>query len=203
MGSSIIIGGLIAAGKTSLIHSLEELCIERGLRCKTMLELYTDSVRSMVRKNLAIEDAFMFGHRIQMAKDTPDIAQLYDVVLLERSFVDHLAFISAFVDQGLLPSYLLDWSKRVVEETAPPIADHYVFLQVAPELAYQRRNQRAASKHSVFTLEFLRSLQRAYDQLLPSFYTNVLTLDWSEFNQHQCLDELLDQLVGTGTTAHI
>ena len=150
----------------------------------------------MVRTNLPVEDAFMFGHRLQMAMDAPDIAKVYDIVLMERSFLDHLAFIEAFVDCGLIPQYLVDWSRRVVQEVAPPVADRYVFLDVTPEVACQRKGQRGSSGDGVFNLEFMSALKVAYDRLLPQYYDQPLILDWSKFGDQLCLDGLLSQLSG-------
>jgi len=51
MGTTVCVGGLIAAGKTTLIESLSEQCFQQELSCKLMPEIYTDAVRSMLRAN--------------------------------------------------------------------------------------------------------------------------------------------------------
>jgi len=60
MGTTVCIGGLIASGKTTLIGKLSDQCVEQELNCKVMPEMFTAAVRSMVRTNLPVEDAFMF-----------------------------------------------------------------------------------------------------------------------------------------------
>lgn len=160
-----------------------------------MLELYTDAVRSMLRTNLPVEDAFMFGHRLQMAMDAPDLAKVYDVVLMERSFLDHLAFIEAFASTGQIPSYLVDWSRKVVQEVAPPVADRYIFLEVTAEMACRRRTQRGSSGSEVFNLEFMSALKEAYDRLIPQYYDQPLIFDWSKYGDQLSIDDLLSQFV--------
>lgn len=195
MGTTVCVGGLNSVGKTTLLGKLSHYCDAHDISCKLMLEMYTDSVRWMVKKNLAVEDAFMFAHRLQMAVDAPLLARQYDLVLMERGFIDHLAFIEAFNACGLLDDYLVDWARNVVEEVAPPKPERYIFLEVSPEVALERKRGRGSSGTGVFNLEFLSELREAYLRLIPLYDSNPLVLDWSDFGKELSMDRLLDQIV--------
>lgn len=196
MGASVCFGGLIGAGKTTFMDSVADYASGQGLQVRVMGEMYTDQVRWRVENELPAGDAFIFAHRLQMALDGPDICRLYDLVLMERSFIDHLAFVDAFAECGLLPRSVAEWSYRVVDEVKPPAPDKFVFLKVPPELACARREERDSSGGNVFSTEFMQALDTAYDTLVSRYYTDPIVLDWTEFDAGHDMDRFLERIVG-------
>src|SRR4051794_5835489 len=128
----ICVGGLIAAGKTTFIESLKYSAEAQGLKVKVMPELWNTALRRRIHSDFTSVDAFMLAHRLQMSFDVRDIAAGYDLVLMERSFVDHLAFHEAFAACGTFTAEFVAWSKEVVDELKPPVPGRFVFLDVDP-----------------------------------------------------------------------
>ncbi len=197
MGTTVCIGGLIAVGKTTFIDKLVKHCLATGIRCRVMAEMYSGAMREMVSTNLPVADAFMMAHRLQMAVDAPDVAKNYDVVLMERCFIDHLAFQDAFVECNMIDEYFAAWSRRVVQEMDPPIPEHCVFLDVDPNVACQRKIGRGTGGDGIFRPEFMAALQRAYRRLIAEYFENPIVLDWKEFGEGVCVDELFNSILTT------
>lgn len=192
MGATVCIGGLIATGKTTFLERLTRHCKVRGVRYHFMAELYNDGLRKMVSNNLSAGDGFIYGHRMQMAFDAPLIAQSYDLVLMERSFIDHLAFYESFVEMGIMPLGHLETVKQATAEFAPPIPDRFVYLDISPELASSRKLKRNHGGDDIFSLDFLRSLRKNSLRIISEYYTDPLILDWTNFGQDLCLDSFLE-----------
>lgn len=194
MGNTVCVSGINAAGKTTFIKKCLNWFEEKQVSCYFMPEMFTDSVRLMVKTNLPVEDSFMFAHRLQMAIDAPEIAKSYDLVMMERSFIDHLAFVEAFEQCGHLTREQLVWSHQVSKEVAPPKPDNYIFLDISPELAHKRRMQRGSDGKGVFNLEFLQALKHAYNRLIPQYYDQPMIFDWSQFGEENSFDVLMEEL---------
>jgi len=195
MGKVVCIGGLIAAGKTTFIRQFKKHIETKGLKVKSLPEIYTDGVRELIHTHLPAGDAFMMAHRLQMGIDANEIARLYDIILMERSFIDHLAFIEAFEQTGKLDSQIASLYRQIIEEVLCPKPDHYIYLDIKPTLSIERRKSRASGENHVFTLDFLVALEKAYSQLIPSFYTNALYYDWTHFGEEVCKDDLLEKIL--------
>ncbi|MBB64562.1 MAG: hypothetical protein CMO81_05815 [Waddliaceae bacterium] len=194
MGKTVCIGGLIAVGKSTFLKSFCAYAEEQGASIRGMPEMYPESVRQMVHSNLVVGEAFFLAHRLQMAVDAQCIAKSYDLVFMERSIIDHMAFLDAFEECHFLEPEQINWSRQVIKEVNPPKLDRFIFLDISPELAFKRKSGRGRGGEQ-FTLPFLHCLRESYLNYLHSTYSDPLILDWSAFGEELNRDELLSALL--------
>jgi thymidylate kinase len=200
MGKVVCIGGLIAAGKTTLIQKLMRHFEENGLNGKFMPEIYSNAVRELVHSNLPAGDAFMLAHRLQMCIDALEISKLYDIVLIERSFIDHIAFINAYEKCGQLNAETASLYRRIINELNPPLPDKFVFLEIEPEVAMQRRKARGSKGEGVFTLDFLTALKASYASIMHTYFDDPILLDWTLFGVDESIPDIASAILPAAST---
>ncbi len=180
MGEVICIGGLISVGKSTLIKRMVTHCEDHALSLHVMPELLCPTLCSKIPTNPVLFDSFMAGHRAQMSFDAVHIAKNFDIVVMERCHLDHLAFLDALDVVGWTSREYTDWMRRSLRELNAPSPDRLIFLDVEPELAFSRMKARADARDSAFELEFFQALREGYMKILDEC-PKVLTLDWSNF----------------------
>jgi deoxyadenosine/deoxycytidine kinase len=193
MEKIVCIGGLIACGKTHFTSRLSQYCVENGVQCKILNEVYSPSLYNKIKSNLSVVDAFVLSHRIQMAIDAPEIAKNYDILFMERSVIDHIAFFEAFERCGMVSTEWVSWGKKVIEEINPPYPDQFIFLDIDPAEALLRKERRGYEYDKAFHLDFMCCLRDAYLQLIYKHYPEPVILDWSHFGEHVELDKLINE----------
>jgi thymidylate kinase len=194
MNRWICISGLISCGKTTLSYRLGKYCAENAIRCKLLPEFYSKALYDKIVSNMQLVDSMMLSHRIQMSLDAPEIAPNYDVVLMERGVIDHMALIEAFEQCGMLPRDYVIWCKKVVEQLNPPNPDQCLFLDVDPAEAISRRDRRGHAYDKVFDLKFMTVLRESYLRLIRQHYSDPIILDWSNYGQELELGHLVERL---------
>jgi thymidylate kinase len=180
-GKTVCIGGLISTGKSTFIHRLQSQMDLMDLRYHVMPELLSPTLCEKLPTDPAMFDAFMIGHRLQMSMDAGQIARAYDLVIIERCHIDHLAFMYAFEKAGWALKTHVDWTRKVIEEIDAPAPHCFVYLDISPELAYERMRTRNESRDVNFTVEMLAALKEGYLDALDKHYKSWITLDWTHF----------------------
>lgn len=180
-GKTVCIGGLISTGKTTFIQQLRPHLDRSDLRYHVMLEMLSPTLCEKLPTDPAIFDTFMIGHRLQMSLDAEQIARAYDLVIMERCHIDHLAFMYAFEKAGWALKTHVAWTRKVIEEIAAPAPHCFVYLDISPELAYERMRTRNESRDVNFTVEMLSALRDGYLQALDKHCKNWTSIDWTDF----------------------
>ncbi|MCB1135086.1 MAG: AAA family ATPase [Chlamydiia bacterium] len=195
MQNVVAIGGSIAAGKTTLLGQIATRCAERGLRCKVMHELACETLHKSIGDALPWADAVYFAHRAQMLIDAPEVAKNYDLVLIERIVLDHLAFIDAFEACGIgLPEQNAR-TRAMASELDLPKVGTYVYLDLPPEKGLLRKESRGYGHDGAFDLNFYTAHRKAYLDRIHADYANPLILDWTDFGGNAPVDTLIDELL--------
>jgi len=190
----VCVGGLISVGKSTFISKVKDWCVAHGYSCKVMDEIKSLSMLESQAENITATVGFYFGHRVQMAIDAPEVAKNYDLVIMERSHLDHLAFVQAMEKVSLLSKGSAKWTERAIEDVDPPDPVTFVYLSVPPEIAMERQVQRGDGYEDIFTLEFTKELDYAYRSILKGKYSNPIFLDWINFGEEYDFDELIKEV---------
>lgn len=193
-GSTICIGGLISVGKSTFIEKLAERSQQMHLTCHVMSELLSPSLCAQLPTDPIIFDSFMFGHRMQMSIDAKQIARSYDLVLMERCFIDHLAFLEAIARIGWAPRHYAEMCRNIVREMAPPKPDHFVFLDIPAEIAYERMRKRGEKRDANFTLQFFETLRTGYMHAIDTYYKRPIVIEWSRFGEELDIEKFIRSL---------
>lgn len=191
----VCIGGLISVGKTTFIANVNDWCKANGYSCKVMEEIKSPSMLNSQAKNMPTTVGFYFGHRIQMAIDAPEVAKNYDLVIMERSHIDHLAFVEAMESTNLLPEGTADWTKKAIQDVNPPNPITFIYLDISIEQAIGRQANRGDEYEKIFGLEFSKKLDGTYHRILKEQYANPIFLDWTNFGKEYNLDEIVKTLM--------
>jgi deoxyadenosine/deoxycytidine kinase len=164
-GTTICICGPIAVGKSTLIACLQSQTGAMGISCHVMPELLCPTLNAQLPVNPQLFDTFIISHRLQMCLDAPHIAKNHSLVIMERCHIDHLAFLLAFDKIGSLSREHTNWVRQIIGEINPPLPDHFVYLEVSPELAYSRMCKRSEGRDAKFNLDFVTALIQGYEQV--------------------------------------
>lgn len=192
-GFVLCIGGLISVGKSTLIQKIIQHANKHNLNLHIMPELLCPSLCERLPVEPLIFDTFLIGHRLQMALDAPHLARLFDAVVMERCHLDHLAFLTALEKEGWASQEHCAWLRKVVDELNPPIPGRVVYLDVAPELAFERMKKRADPRDSLFTLSFFSYLRESYIETLKQHCPDAIILDWTNFGRDIDLGRLFEK----------
>lgn len=182
-GLTICISGSIAVGKTTLIKQLKSTVDEMHLSCHVLPELLCPSLNKQLPINPKLFDTFIIAHRLQMCFDAPHIARNYNLLMMERCHLDHLAFLFAFDKIGTIARGHTDWVREIIKELNPPVPDRFIFLNISPELAFKRMCMRNENRDSNFGLSFVQALMDGYEQVIDDYALGprLTRLNWESF----------------------
>jgi thymidylate kinase len=195
-GTTICIGGSIAVGKSTFIDRLKSQTDAMGISCHFMPELLCPTLNAQLPINPQLFDTFIISHRLQMCLDALHIAKSYSLVIMERCHIDHLAFLLAFDKIGGFPREHTNWVRQIIKEINPPLPDHFVYLDVSPELAFSRMCKRSETRDANFNLDFVTALIEGYEQVIQEhgLKGRLLKLDWSDFGTQVSLPQIFSSL---------
>lgn len=166
----IWVEGLLAAGKTKFCHEiaarLEFECIEEPVDSNFYLEaFYEEPPRHAFGMQI-----FLLHYRYAMKQRASYTAAMADVrgLILDRSIAGDRVFAKLHWQAGNISD--LNWrcyqfAYEVMARTIQP-PTLLIYLDVQPETAFRRMQQRARPAERGVTLEYLESLRDGYEELL-------------------------------------
>lgn len=177
-GKVIVIEGIIAAGKTTLIRDLERRLKERGERVivkeekvnTLLLSLY---ITDMERYAFSFQ-VIMLNQRLSILRQAQSLKERGYTVLVDRGLVGDLAF--AKMEKGYFTKEERRCYFSMLKARERP--DRVIYLSVEPEVAMERLRARGnESEVAGYTLEYLRDLKRYHEEVEDE----MEVVDWNEF----------------------
>ncbi len=159
----ISVNGNIACGKSTLLRSLKEKGyfvvmegFDRGEWGEGLSLFYKDPVRYgfLFQTIVLTEMKETYKHLRESGKFGKD-----DIVFVERSHLDSLAFTRLARENGFLSLLEHDTSRRLYDVLVE-FPDVNIYLDLSPEVCFERCKSRARECESNITLDYLKGVRK-------------------------------------------
>ena len=200
-GLFITIDANIGAGKTNACHAITSAAVSSGWNARVLeepthhpkfnhfLQRYYDDLSSGENKGGGFAmQMFMLCQRYEQHKLAVEQAwgDQGMVVVQDRPIYGDTVFATTAMERGFMSAeeyeLYVNIYKNMSRDVMPP--DIFVFLDVSPEVCYDRMHSRGRSQEEGVPLDYLKQLYDNYQKLLGEMRrrgVRVLTVDWSGF----------------------
>lgn len=182
-GGITIFEGIIGAGKSTASKKLRDLLEKVGIPVKLFEEdvdpLLLDLFLSDMKKYAFAFQMTMLVQRQKIYMQALDFARRENgVSIIDRSLSGDGAFVGLHVDYGNISDKEYDAYLSVMSGTALPEPSKIIYLDVTPEVAYERIKARNRGQEaSKYTLEYLHDLDVNYKVAMEESRIPVQYLD--------------------------
>lgn len=189
-GKIITIEGTIGVGKTTLGRSMVRWLQNIGVECTIFLEEAFDAalLTKFIEFNMAHpKDHNPHAARFQMdmlrrRQDTYATAEAYAArgyfVVVDRSLFGDTAFALLQKDDGNMDARQWADYESLMHEVELHEPTFTLYLDCAPELAFERMRRRGRESEKDYTLKYFRDLASAYAHVLKQVSHTVHVVDW-------------------------
>jgi thymidylate kinase len=180
-GKVIVLTGTIGAGKTTLSFFIAEYFRNKGLKVFIPEEI---SLKIKEDLNLFITNtkkyAFYFQDLIidtyeTMMKIIDAEIEYYDIIILDRTYVDTEVFTNVNSDDDLKSFYL----KMKCEMIDSFDFDHVIYVKCSEDTAIKRQKERNR-KGEKYTDEYMLKVYREYERIIDKIYPTHILFDMEE-----------------------
>ena len=194
-GMNITVSGLIGVGKTTLSKQLAEklsyTILEEPVEDNPYLDLF---YKDMKKYAFAIQ-IFFLNYRFQ--QEQKNIWNKNNTIQ-DRSMWEDIIFARMLLDSGIMTEIdYNNYHKLFMNMTnfikKPSLI---IYLDVEPEIAFERIKIRNRDCEKEISLDYLRSLKKCYEEWLESVskHTKVLRINWNEFMSTEYVVEQINNL---------
>jgi len=186
------IAGLIGVGKSTLSESLA-FALD--------LPHYAEPVDDNVYLADFYSNPTRYGFEMQVYLLNRRFAQHQEIIwstqggVQDRTIYEDQIFARSLADQDIISLRSFETYKALFENMSNfmRLPNVIVYLEASPETCLERIKRRARGVETGITLDYLRHLDRRYQELMDELdlMTNVVTIDWSEFGD---TDEVISEI---------
>lgn len=185
-GSIILIEGIIGAGKSTYAHKLHVLLQKTGIPSvfleeqvdPLMLDLFLSNMKKYAfafQMLMLVERQKIYMQGIEFSRGQNGVA------IIDRSLYGDMAFASMHNDYGNISEKEWEVYQSVMESTLLPQPSIILYLDVTPEVAFERIKARNRDKESTtYTLEYLHDLDVNYKVAMVESGIPISYIDWNE-----------------------
>lgn len=167
----ICIDGIVGAGKSTVTRRLKNLykCYEEPVEKWTLLpNLYNDMV--------SFAAPFQFQVLFSQHDQYLSFKNIHDTVIVERCpWTSKNVFADMLIKDGFFDSEAIDTYNTFYERLSYEV-DHFIFLQIDADLAFDRIKTRDRFAEQNITFGYLKNLQTQYEESLKRL--NPLTVTY-------------------------
>ena len=190
----IAIAGIIGVGKSTLAQTLSE---------RLGASLYQEPVKDNPYLDDFYKDMGAYAFQMQVFllynrfDQTLDISRESGIVVQDRSIYEDQIFASLLHDKKLISdrdydTYVASFNILISQVSYPSLI---LYLDVNPELAFQRIHTRGRACEKEISLGYLQDLHRRYEKWLEELPSEVkiIRLDWRSFDSVDSVIKLINK----------